>query len=201
MSSFAKRVLVLFAHPALQHSMVNRRLLKAAEGVPGVTVHDLYETYPTMIVNAPREQALLLEHDVIVFQHPFYWYSAPALIKEWTDHVLAHGWAYGEGAAALRGKSMMVAITTGGPAEAYQAEGRNRYTIRQLLAPQDQTAHLCSMQFLPPFVVHNAKTMKSNEIAEAAARYARALTALRDDSLSPEALRTAAEVSELIPHA
>ncbi len=199
MSSFAKRVLVLFAHPALQHSIVNRKLLKAAAAVPGVTVHDLYETYPTMLVDTAREQALLLEHDVIVFQHPFYWYSSPALIKEWTDHVLAHGWAYGDGAAALRGKSMMVAITTGGPKEAYRPEGRNRFTIRQLLAPQDQTAFLCGMQFLPPFVVHNAKNLKPSEIAGATARYVRTLTALRDDSLPAEGLRTANEISELLP--
>lgn len=28
-------------------------------------------------------------------QHPFYWYSTPALLKEWQDLVLEHGWAYG----------------------------------------------------------------------------------------------------------
>ena len=36
-----ERVLVLFAHPALQKSRVNVRLVSAVRGLPGVTVHDL----------------------------------------------------------------------------------------------------------------------------------------------------------------
>ena len=76
------RVLVLFAHPALEKSRVNRHLLRAIEGLPDVTVHDLYEEYPDFQIDAEREQELLRTHDVIVLQHPFYWYSAPALVKE-----------------------------------------------------------------------------------------------------------------------
>jgi glutathione-regulated potassium-efflux system ancillary protein KefG len=75
---------------------------------------------------------------VIVLHHPFYWYSAPALLKEWMDLVLELGWAYGPGGVALRGKLMLNAITTGGSAEAYRAEGKNRFTMRELLAPFDQ---------------------------------------------------------------
>ena len=92
-----RRVLVLFAHPALERSRVNRHLVEVARAVPGVKVHDLYEVYPAFNINAKREQQLLLEHDVIVFQHPFYWYSTPAILKEWQDIVLEHGWAYGAG--------------------------------------------------------------------------------------------------------
>ena len=44
--SAANRVLVLFAHPALEKSRVNRRLIRAAQGLEGVTFHDLYEAYP-----------------------------------------------------------------------------------------------------------------------------------------------------------
>lgn len=42
----------------------------------------------------PWEQQLLLEHDIIVFQH-FYWYSCPAILKEWMDRVLEYGFALG----------------------------------------------------------------------------------------------------------
>ena len=85
-----------------------------------MTIHDLYEVYPTLSIDVKREQALLLEHDVIVFQHPFYWYSCPAILKEWQDLVLEHGWAYGVGGTQLRGKITLNAITTGGPAHAYR---------------------------------------------------------------------------------
>ena len=89
------RVLILFAHPSLERSRVHRRLLRALPDVPEVTLHDLYEAYPRLDIDIAREQSLLLEHDVIVFQHPFYWYSTPPILKQWQDLVLEHGWAYG----------------------------------------------------------------------------------------------------------
>ena len=82
------RVLVLFAHPAVQKSRLNVRLAAAACGLPGVTFHDLYETYPDFNIDVPAEQARLEAHEVIVLQHPFYWYSGPALLKEWLDQNL-----------------------------------------------------------------------------------------------------------------
>ena len=77
------KVLVVFAHPAFQRSRVNRALLAAAKATEGVTVHDLYETYPDFLIDVRDEQKLLEEHDAVVIQHPFFWYSSPALVKEW----------------------------------------------------------------------------------------------------------------------
>ena len=71
------KVLVLFAHPAMEKSRVHRRMLEAAPRHPDVTIHDLYETYPRMDVDVAREQELLARHDTVVFQFPFYWYSTP----------------------------------------------------------------------------------------------------------------------------
>ena len=87
----SRRLLILFAHPALHKSRVNQLLLSSVESLSGVTINDLYESYPTFHVNVAREQALLLEHDVIIFQHPFYWYSSPAILKQWQDLVLEYG--------------------------------------------------------------------------------------------------------------
>ena len=82
------RVLVLYAHPNHDVSRANRMLRAAIEAAPGVTVHDLYDCYPDLFIDVRREQRLLLEHDVLVFQHPMHWYSAPAILKEWEDSVL-----------------------------------------------------------------------------------------------------------------
>ncbi len=90
-------ILILFAHPALEKSRVNRHLVAGVRDLPGVTFHDLYEAYPDFNILVPHEQELLEAHDVVVLQHPFYWYSTPALVKEWEDLVLQHGWAYGTG--------------------------------------------------------------------------------------------------------
>ncbi len=98
------RVLILFAHPALEKSRVNRRLAEAVQSLPGVTFNDLYQHYPDLDIDVEREQQLLVAHDVVVMQHPFYWYSSPAIIKEWQDLVLEFGFAYGPGGTALEGK-------------------------------------------------------------------------------------------------
>lgn len=191
-----RRVLILFAHPVLERSRVNRGLLRAVQCLEGVTVHDLYEVYPTLGIDVRREQALLLEHDVIVFQHPFFWYSAPAILKEWQDLVLEHGWAYGVGGDQLRGKITLNAITTGGPADAYQHTGYNRFTVRELLAPWDQTAYLCGMRFLAPFAIHDAlRVMSDADVTGPATTYRQLIEALRDGRLDLERAATAANLA------
>jgi len=199
-----RRILILFAHPVLERSRVNRRLIHEARDVSGVTVHDLYEAYPTMDLDVKREQRLLLDHDVIVFQHPFYWYSAPSILKEWQDLVLEHGWAYGHNGTQLRGKLTFNAITTGGPEAAYHKQGYNRFTVRELLAPWDQTAHLCGMRYLAPFVVHGAlRVVGDVDLAEARAHYRALLEALRDDRLDLEHAATVdnlcSSLAQLLP--
>jgi len=176
----AHPVLVLFAHPAIRNSRVNRRLVAAVRDLNGVTVNDLYDEYPDLDIDVTREQELVAAHDIVVFQHPFYWYSTPAILKEWQDLVLEHGWAYGHDGDALRGKSLLSAMTTGASEDAYCAKGSNRFSVRQLLAPIEQTARLCGMDFLPPFVVHGTFKLTASEIEDHAVDYRRLVEALRD---------------------
>jgi glutathione-regulated potassium-efflux system ancillary protein KefG len=183
------KVLILFAHPALQRSRINARLVEAVRNLEGVTFHDLYEAYPEFDVDVRREQALLAEHQIVVLQHPFYWYSTPPLIKQWEDLVLQHGWAYGSQGTALHGKQLLSVITTGARADAYRPEGFHRHTMRQLLAPLEQTFALCGMEYLPPFLVHGALGMRSKEIRRHAGDYRRTVEALRDGRLNLEAAR------------
>jgi glutathione-regulated potassium-efflux system ancillary protein KefG len=174
------RVLVLFAHPALRRSRVNKRLLAAIEGLEGIDINDLYQHYPDFDIDVAREQRLLLDHDVVVLQHPLYWYSTPAILKEWQDLVLEHGWAYGRDGHALEGKTLLNVVSTGGSEEAYSQDGANRFTIRQLLAPIEQTARLCGMTYLPPFVVHGTHALTRDGIDRETADYRRLLEGLRD---------------------
>src|SRR5210317_2302988 len=102
MKNFENNILILFAHPALQNSRVNRHLIKYITDLDGVTFHDLYETYPDFHIDVKREQNLLLENDIIVFHHPLFWFSVPAILREWMDLVLQHMWAYGKTGKALK---------------------------------------------------------------------------------------------------
>jgi glutathione-regulated potassium-efflux system ancillary protein KefG len=177
------KVLVLFAHPALERSRVNRALLDAVRDCPGVTFHDLYEAYPDLYIDVDREQHLLLEHDAIVFQHPFFWYSTPAILKEWQDLVLEHGWAYGKNGRALVGKTTFNVLSAGGPETAYHQAGHNRFTVRELLTPYEATAALCGMRYLAPFVVHGTLRMRAPDAAPHVRDYRRVLEALVEDRL------------------
>ena len=195
----AKRVLILFAHPALQKSRVNRKLIAAVRSLENVTINDLYEEYPDFFVNVKREQELLLSHDVIVFQHPFYWYSCPALVKQWEDLVLQYGFAYGAHGTKLNGKWVLTAITTGGPASAYQRNGYNYFTIRELLTPFEQTVRLCGMVYLPPLVMSGTLAIKNEaEIAAYAALYRSAVESLRDGRLDASEFGQAHYLNEIL---
>jgi glutathione-regulated potassium-efflux system ancillary protein KefG len=178
-------VLVLFAHPAFHRSRVQRVLRQAAHAVSGVTVHDVYEAYPDFDIDVAREQALLQAHDVIVWQHPLFWYSTPAIVKQWQDLVLTHGWAYGREGTALHGKWWMHAVSAGGGAAAYTPTGRNRHTVDDLFAPLAQTARLCGMTWLPPFVVYGTHVLADDALAAHAAAYGTLLEGLRDGRVTP----------------
>lgn len=177
---------------------MHRRLIAAPQGVEGVSFRDLYELYPDLDVDVEAEQAALTAHDVIVVQHPIYWYSAPPLVRQWQDLVLEHGWAYGEGGTALEGKSTFHAVSAGGRPEAYSAEGMNRYPLADFLRPFEQTAHLCHMTWWPPFVVYGTHRRSDEDIAEDEARYRALLEALVDDRLDAAALPGADNLRELL---
>jgi len=178
-----KKILILFAHPALQKSRVNVHLIDGLDRMEGITFHDLYQKYPEFDIDVHSEKKLLEQHDIIVFHHPFFWYSTPAILKEWQDLVLEHGWAYGSKGNALEDKIFFNVITSGGREEAYQEKGYNHFTIRQLLAPIEQTVNLCKMIFLPPFAVHGTHSITRERINSLKRQYHELLAMFRDEKV------------------
>lgn len=185
------KVLILFAHPALEKSRVNKRLLRDVGSIKDVTLNDLYEEYYDFNIDVEREKGLLIAHDIIIFHHPFYWYSTPALLKQWEDLVLEHGWAYGSKGTALVGKKLMNIITTGGTPQAYTKESINRHTMREFLIPIEQTAKLCGMIFLPPYLIQGTHRLTDGEIDDFAGVYINILKDLSEDKF---------EIDELLKH-
>ena len=165
------KTLIIFAHPALEKSRVNKVLIDAVRNMDNVTVNDLYEEYPDFQIDLEREKGLLLEHDHIIWHHPLYWYSVPALMKEWFDIALEYGWAYGQGGNALDGKQVTSVITTGGSKEAYCPQGHNVYTIEEFLRPQERTAGLCGMHYNKPVVFFGALHFTQTELDKAVTTY------------------------------
>jgi putative NADPH-quinone reductase len=192
-----RSIQVLYAHPSQRRSEANAPLAAAAAGIEGVTLKDLYAEYPDFHIDVDREQADLLAHDVLVFLHPLYWYSTPAILKEWQDLVLEHGFAYGSGGTALHGKLFFDALTAGAAESAYCSVGYNHFTIGELLQPLEQTASLCGMTWLPPFALFAARrAVDEGRIDQHIRDWVRLLEALRDDRLDLEGARRSARLDQ-----
>ena len=181
----AQRILILLFHPLFHKSRVHRRLVEAVEGLDGIMLRNMYDLYPDFYIDVKTEQRLLQEYDLIIWQHPLYWYSSPSLLKEWIDLVLEHGFAYGKNGRALEGKRVMSVISTGGRRETFFTEGANRYSIRDLLAPFDQTVSLCRMEYLPPYVVHGTHLLEEGGILRASENFRQVMVMLRDGAYDP----------------
>ena len=183
------RILILFAHPRFEKSKTNRTLLKKIEHQEGVTLNDLYEQYPDFNIDVSREKSLLLAHRIIVWHHPFYMYSAPALLKQWIDLVLEYGWAHGKGGDFLKDKILFNVITSGGTREVYATGGYNRFTVQEFLIPFNQTATHCKMIYLPPFAVQGTHLLTDEALDRYAALYRDLLDRLTRGAFDVEAMK------------
>lgn len=173
-------VLVLVAHPAMQHSRTHRLLMQAARGVPGVAVRDLYALYPDYLIDIAAEREALAQARLVVWQHPIHWYGMTPMLRLWADEVLAFGWAYGAGGRALHGKDLWLVASTGGDADSYRPEAYNRYPFEAFLPPYEQTAALCGMRFLPPLVFYGVHGASAQALQAHAATYAQRLASYPD---------------------
>lgn len=178
------KTLVLTAHPDLKKSRINRAWFDALTRVDTITTRDLTAVGgPYMAFDIEAEQALLLTHDRIVFQFPFYWYSAPPVLKAWMDQALSYGFAYGPGGDKLKGREFLILVSTGGPADSYHAGGYNNFAIDELLKPFQQTANLTGMTYLRPFVSYGMAVANAAQID---ASLPKMLTHLTDPELDPK---------------
>jgi NAD(P)H dehydrogenase (quinone) len=109
----------------------------------------------TFTPDIQREQQLLSEADLIIFQFPLWWYSMPAVLKGYIDRVFSMGWAYG-GGQSLAGKKVMVGMTTGAPDFIWTAEKKG--TIKDIFKHLFVgTFEFCGMEVIEPFIVYGAK--------------------------------------------
>lgn len=155
-----KKILILCAHPHYSESIANRRLLTAAnelEGVESILLEHALE--PTDYYVAPIRRA-----DIIVFQFPMYYGSAPWILKKWTDEVFPSLFTQ----PGLKGKSLLVASTAGAPLSSFTPEGNNLYDVDTLFSPFHLQAHFSEMKWLPPFVVYDLASENQQQLLERA---------------------------------
>src|ERR1044072_9357539 len=168
-------VLLRVGPPDLSQSRANAALVDAVRDLAHVTVHDLYATYPDFQIDVAAEQALLAEHDVMVFQHPVFWYNTTPLFKQRQDTFFAFVLAFPIDASAsqLAGKKAVVAVTTGVPADHYTPEGSNQATIETLLSNWQATLRLWQFHIQKPMVkvYGTAFGLSDEDLATSAKQY------------------------------
>ena len=142
------KVLVVLAHPNIEGSLGNKGILENFKKLyPDAEIDELYKLYPDFKIDVNKEQEKLTKADFIILQFPIFWYNAPALLRQWFESVLTHGFAYGSKGKALEGKKLLLSITTGSPVEAYKEGGMQSYSMEDLTKGFHQLANLCSMKY------------------------------------------------------
>jgi glutathione-regulated potassium-efflux system ancillary protein KefG len=164
-------VLLLYIHPDHAHSHANRPLRDALiaqlrQAGHQVTLHDLYHQHPDGFIHIAPERALVQSHDMLLVQHPMYWFSAPSLFKEWLDRVVTSDWAFGS-QYALAGKRWLQVVSTGGSANDF-LDSADRASIQSLLKPFEITARFCRMHWLPPVALYSADSATPEAISACA---------------------------------
>lgn len=163
---------ILVFHPEFNNSVVNQALVKAVENhLDDIEIRHLYELYPDGKIDVKKEQKVIEKSDRIIFQFPLYWYSSPSLLKEWQDKVLTYGWAYGSQGNALKGKELLLAVTAGASLSDYQADGRQGYTLGELLRPFQAMANMTGMIYLEPFTVFGTLSLSKDKLENACQDY------------------------------
>ena len=146
-------------------------MLAAARELEHVEVRSLYDLYPAFDIDIQAEQHALRRAELVIWQHPLYWYSVPGLMKQWFDKVLARGFAFGEGGTALRGKRCFWVATTGGSEADYSSQGMHAYPFEKFVPVVEQTARFCGMVWEEPLIVHSAHQAGQRSLEEMADKY------------------------------
>ncbi|BDQ26555.1 NAD(P)H-dependent oxidoreductase [Helicobacter heilmannii] len=159
-------VLVVLAHPNLAHSRVNKALREALSST-GVEVSDLYALYPDFKINVASEQDKLVKAKHIVLQFPMFWYSCPALLKQYFDDVLTYGFAYGSKGKALEGKGLGLAISLG----AREGDFQGKFSLESVLTPFRAISHFIGTKYAAPFLTYDTGNLSDTALQAQARGY------------------------------
>lgn len=140
------KTLVIVAHPQLANSSTESFLKAAADDENNVMWHELKTPF-----DISQEQELLKSATRIIFQFPLYWYSAPAILKQWLDEV----WnSQLTSSHLLKGRELGIVTTVAHSASAFQPGASQGYTIAEILRPYQALAYAMGMKYLSPLPIY-----------------------------------------------
>ncbi|MEN9501386.1 MAG: hypothetical protein RI964_671 [Pseudomonadota bacterium] len=192
------RVLIVYAHPnptSFNHAMLENCSRGLQEAGHEVRIKDLYaENFDPALRAAElatlqqgkipdkisHEQEALLWAEGLVFIYPLWWYSCPAILKGWFDHVLTNGVAYAYSRQGLQGllkhQRAVVLITAGSAEEFFRNSNADQLIHRPIT---DGTLAFCGIEnvqhriyYNVPGLTHEARTNILHEVAELGRQFA-----------------------------
>jgi NAD(P)H dehydrogenase (quinone) len=116
-----------------------------------------YET-GTLASDIVAEQKKLARAEILILQFPIWWFGMPAILKGWADRVLARGFAYVAESkydtGMLRGKTAMIAATTGTSADTYAPDGIDGDIHTVLWPVHNGLLRYCGFDVIEPFIAY-----------------------------------------------
>lgn len=144
-----KNILIVSGHTDLNDSVANKTILEELKKLlPGAEIDCLDKLYPDFQVDVAAEQAKLEKADVIILQFPVFWYSMPSIMERWMEQTFQHGWSHGRTGDKLKGKKMIVSLTTGAPEDMYHKNAVMGHEIDEYIVPILSTCGLCQMEYV-----------------------------------------------------
>ena len=167
------KVLVIYSHTYPEASIAGKAILEVLKATPNFEVRNLDELYPDLNkIDVAAEQKALVEADVIIFQHPIFWFGVPATLKRWMEVVLQHGFAFGTDGDKLHGKKFIHSFTAASGADTYAGE-----LGRALRAPIEASALYCGLEYLRAFPLYGQLALVNPNVAQEAKAHAEKLVA------------------------
>ncbi|GEK91883.1 NAD(P)H-dependent oxidoreductase [Alkalibacterium kapii] len=157
------KTLIIVSHPSVLESGSQQFLIQSLPDDEEITLHILEETYPNGDIDIKKEQKLLVNHDRILFQFPFYWYSSPPLLKKWQDEVLTEHFAFGYRGNKLKDKEFGLILAIGLPEKEYKTGGREGFSISELTKPFQAMAKKTGMIYLKPLTIFQFSYMSEKQ--------------------------------------
>ncbi|MEW6484879.1 MAG: NAD(P)H-dependent oxidoreductase [Pseudomonadota bacterium] len=160
-----RKTMLILAHPKFDESVVNRILIDKLMLNSDIYLNNLSERYKSERLDVEREQRLLTEHERIIFQFPLYWYSYPAILKQWIDDVFTPGFAYGRKGNLLGthlvGKQFSIVTTVGGVEPMYIPGGIIGSSVNELLRHLQATIEYVGGIYTYPHFIYGSAFVKN----------------------------------------
>jgi len=157
------KTLVIMAHSNPNDSRVNKKIKETLQDEENIIYKDIKSLYNNFDFDVKKEQNDLVNVDKVVFQFPLYWFTAPSILKQWTDDVFTNGFAftYDENGAwqtlKLQDKEFQMLVTIGASEEEYEQMG---VKVKECLTSYSTTAYSLGMKELDPYYIYGIDSVK-----------------------------------------